>query len=566
MGSPALLLVYLSLSVAPQQPQSSSAATQKTQTESQAVPAAKTTASISGAVLQGERQPIRKVKVSLRSDVPGETPLETESDAEGHFTFKELAAGRYRLQAQHPGFVVPRRTVLSQVNTVMLREGQHIADLTIKLIAASIIKGVVSDEDGDPVQHVLVQVQQQQYVRGKRRAMPVGGAQTNDLGEFRISGLIPGSYYLVAAPAFRMMAPTTPAPTSNSRQDVKTFYPGALDLQNATQLQIRGGEELPANITLMRAETVAVKGTVYSANGDKAGSGTLFIAVAGDPSPFGQPTTMVHDGIFEARVLPGQYRITSMVTEAGQIGSMSTASETVVVSREGIEGVQLRTARGAKVNVQLRVEGYPGIDYEKLHFNLVRRLEDDADVGSTFMNFNSGKTNKDGVVEIERVVPGNYDGTWFYQASGLEDHYLKSLVLGTRDVTADGARVSSDPLQLKVVISAGAPKIDGTVTQSQSQAVKKAFIVAVPEGERRKRENTWKTTSSDQYGHFTLRGLTPGRYTLLALEDPDIGIWMDPDFLKKVEDRGTSISVRENDREQVQLRLIPAAETTSSIQ
>jgi hypothetical protein len=238
-----------------------------------------------------------------------------------------------------------------------------------------------------------------------------------------------------------------------------------------------------------------------------------------------------------------------------------------VVPHEGVENVQLRSARGAKVTTKLRVEGAQDVDYEKLRLTLARRFEDDSDIGSFMLNgMNVGKTNKDGVVEMDHVVPGNYDVIWSYQGRGLEDFYLKSIVLGSRDVTAEGARVTSDPLQLQVVISASAPRIEGSVTQPPSEPVKRMFIVAVPDGDRRKRDNTWKFSSSDQYGHFLLRGLIPGRYTLLALEDPDPGIWMDPEFLKKVEDQGTSLSVKENDRQQVQLRLIPASETTVSIQ
>ena len=34
------------------------------------------------------------------------------------------------------------------------------------------------------------------YAMGKKQLMPMGGAITNDLGEYRISGLGPGRYYI----------------------------------------------------------------------------------------------------------------------------------------------------------------------------------------------------------------------------------------------------------------------------------------------------------------------------------------------------------------------------------
>ena len=37
------------------------------------------------------------------------------------------------------------------------------------------------------------------YQRGQRVPFPSGGATTDDLGNFRIPGLMPGSYYLTAS-------------------------------------------------------------------------------------------------------------------------------------------------------------------------------------------------------------------------------------------------------------------------------------------------------------------------------------------------------------------------------
>jgi protocatechuate 3,4-dioxygenase beta subunit len=48
-----------------------------------------------------------------------------------------------------------------------------------------------------------------------------------------------------------------------------------------------------------------------------------------------------------------------------------------------------------------------------------------------------------------------------------------------------------------------------------------AVAVAAPSGERRKRFDVFGQYTSDAQGHFRLRGLIPGEYTVLAWEEID---------------------------------------------
>ena len=87
----------------------------------------------------------------------------------------------------------------------------------------------------------------------------------------------------------------------------------------------------------------------------------------------------------------------------------------------------------------------------------------------------------------------------------------------------------------------------------------------MPEPKLRDQDWAYKTTTSDQNGRFSLKNLDPGEYKLFAWEDVEYGEYMDPDFLKPVEDRGQDVSVHEGSRESVQLNLIPA-ESASKVQ
>jgi hypothetical protein len=84
-------------------------------------------------------------------------------------------------------------------------------------------------------------------------------------------------------------------------------------------------------------------------------------------------------------------------------------------------------------------------------------------------------------------------------------------------------------------------------------------VVRVPqEKERRDRAEYYKTTTRDQNGNYTLKGLVPGEYKAYAWEDIEPGAYMGSDFLKPVESKAESVTVRESDQKTVALTMIPA--------
>src|SRR5439155_1009943 len=60
------------------------------------------------------------------------------------------------------------------------------------------IAGRILDEDGEPMPGATVRVMRYQYLQGDRRLVPVGTSQTDDKGNYRVWGLMPGDYYVTA--------------------------------------------------------------------------------------------------------------------------------------------------------------------------------------------------------------------------------------------------------------------------------------------------------------------------------------------------------------------------------
>ena len=82
---------------------------------------------------------------------------------------------------------------------VEVADGQIVEKVTIALPRGGVITGRISDDVGDPVAGVQVQVLRYGFTPGGRRLMPVArGDRTDDTGAFRVYGLPPGDYYVSA--------------------------------------------------------------------------------------------------------------------------------------------------------------------------------------------------------------------------------------------------------------------------------------------------------------------------------------------------------------------------------
>ena len=64
-----------------------------------------------------------------------------------------------------------------------------------------------------------------------------------------------------------------------------------------------------------------------------------------------------------------------------------------------------------------------------------------------------------------------------------------------------------------------------------------------------------KTSSSDQSGRFTLKGVAPGEYRVYAWEEFVPVLELEPEQLKPYEAHAVKIKVGEGAREQVELKL-----------
>src|SRR5437762_7950695 len=162
-------------------------------------------ASIEGTVVRaGTNDPIPRVQVTAVPSEPSHAPPPVTTDAQGHFSIKDLGPGTYGLEAERNGFVPQRygqRKARQPGIQLNLATGQELKGLVFPLTPAGAISGRVTDEIGEPLVGINIQIEQRVYYEnGQRRLQTEKSEKTDDRGEYRVFLLRPGQYYMRAVP------------------------------------------------------------------------------------------------------------------------------------------------------------------------------------------------------------------------------------------------------------------------------------------------------------------------------------------------------------------------------
>jgi protocatechuate 3,4-dioxygenase beta subunit len=524
------------------------------------------TGSVEGTVVRADtREPLKKAWVALRSEVEGAGPTYGAlTDAAGRFVLKDIVPGRYRLWADRNGFVgqaYGQRGPESAGTVLSISPGQTIRDVQVALYPSAVISGHVYDDDAEPVVNAHVNALKFSYQEGKRKLRPVGFGQTNDLGEFRIFGLAPGSYFVSATFGGWDRPQLASGPSSASGGGAgeemayaPTYYPGTNDLGRAIAVELKPGEEVSGiDINLLSTRAVRIRGrilTPVTGKGETQAWIMLMPREAKVQSFSPSAHTMVNNaqGEFELQgVVPGSY---TLIAHTFGVGEVYEARIPLEVGPTDIDGLIVPLGRPAEIPGRVRWEGVN----QSNSGHIVRVMLNSRE--EQFMSMTSGQQTKlDGTFVLNNVADGEYQ----IRIEGApDDCYLRSALLGGEDVLASGVSIAAGRVRgpLEIAMNCAGGILEGTVTNEQLSPVPGASVVLVPDTERRGMTHLFKTTTSDQYGRFSLRGVAPGEYKAFAWQKIERGAYQDSEFLRRYEDAGKPVTMREGGRFSVQLELI----------
>ena len=408
-------------------------------------------ATLSGIVTKDPgSEPVKKALIELiaesQSDGGNYTAL---TGVDGSFRIENIVPGRYRMFVERTGYQeIDKHHRRTEGRVLTLTAGQDLKDLIIHLQAAAVIEGRVTDEDGDPLAEAQVAVLRQTFVAGRSHWEQVGAERTNDLGEYRITGLGAGSYFVAVTPPpdFRSLieanglssasataphgggaASDKPAPATYQT----TYYPGTRDRGQAASIQLHAGDDFPVNFSLTPSPSLIIRGSVVNL---PPGSTAAIMLQSKDFSLMLNGAEMRKDGSFEIRdVAPGAYTILATVDNAA---APMMARQALQITSANVDGLKLAPQPGGSIRGHLRMEASSATRRDPSQmFLLLRSADGDDDALGAFtmqQDFSTlAHVNADGSFEWKNVPAGHYS-VQISDASAMPDWFLKSVVGGPR--------------------------------------------------------------------------------------------------------------------------------------
>jgi hypothetical protein len=191
----------------------------------------------------------------------GRSRLQTVTDQGGRYSFEELEPGPYRLTVQKTGYIPLDPAT---VPTYWVVAGQSLDVATVSLQKGGVVAGRILDSLGEP----MIDINVRAVKPGAAIDLMGEASRTNDLGEFRVFGLAPGEYLVVASP--RPFGIDTLSRTMVS----STFYPGTSDPSAAQVVTVNAGQTVAG----IEFATFKVSGTVVDDVGMPVADAAVMLA------------------------------------------------------------------------------------------------------------------------------------------------------------------------------------------------------------------------------------------------------------------------------------------------
>ena len=545
------------------------------------------TATISGQVVALDTgRPLSRVRVILSAAELGESRAVT-TDQTGRYAVQNLPAGRYNVSASKAGFVSVawgQRRPGRGGRPFQLADGERARGVDFLLPRGSVVTGHVFDEDGEPLVGAQVRVMRFSYVQGEKRLVPAGSGTSDDRGEYRVYGLLPGTYYVAATSTqsgaavmysqtgdmlmtftaeLSGVAASSGGATVSSGQPpgagfAPTYYPGVTSVADALPIPVAlQAEAGNVDFILQLVPTARVSGIVTAPDGGPAAGGSITLSpddggVTGRFLGQNYSSGIRPDGTFMVmNVPPGRY-VAFARGQGRRAGEQLFGSLPVAVSGADVTGVSVGLTPGLTVSGTLSVDtgsSNPG--------NVTRVRVSLASLSSLpIPTPPPSGVLLDGSFSITPVVAGTY----LVRVSGLPQNFaLKGAYYGGRDVSdlPLEVRTGHNPAGVEIVVSDRVTEIAGTVPDADGQLLTDYTVVAFSSD-----ASTWRPQSRyiqvgrpDANGQFRIRGLPPGDYLIVALDDVESGEWYDPAFLDGVRRGATRISLGEGDAKTIELKL-----------
>ncbi|MGZ4789977.1 MAG: MSCRAMM family protein, partial [Terriglobales bacterium] len=435
----------------------------------------------------------------------------TMADGSGNFVFEGIAAGNYYLSARKPGYFTRGEANEGDGTFQSLVEvGPETHSITLKLLPESVVFGHVTDSDGLPVRRLPVQCLRLMYVEGRKQWIPAGNSTTDEDGYYRMAGLTPGTYLVVAGPS---EIPSLGAMAKTAQQNAgysAAYFPGPVDNNTASGITINPGQLLEANLSVEAERFYTVSGSMNLPPG--ASGWVRLVATGAARQERGGVGMRGEGGTFMLRMTPpGDY---ILLGQAQVEGRMWNGSMPLHVAGD-MTGVQLPVEPGISIIVNFDVRRTQAAPAElpiggrmsgRMRMPILVSLQSTDQYAR---QFGAAPLPSDpSTFAFQNVEPGTYQVNFV----PMGDLYVASARYGSTDVLREKLVLTRGGQgSLDVVLRDDGGSLKGNITSDGKPA--HGVVLIVPE-----HRAAYISRGARDASDFSLSELQPGSYSILAFD------------------------------------------------
>jgi hypothetical protein len=488
-------------------------------------------------VSAADGHPLSGATVLIANTKTQQIVASTLAGEDGGFAFTDLWADKYSLQAVKTGYLLSAYDQHEIFSTAIVTgSGLNTDSLVLRMTPSAILRGRVTDEAGDPVRGATVALYRENRDEGRSRITQFRNAPTDDLGEYEIASLPPGTYFISAKgiPWYAMHPqPRNPAnPVELVRSvdpslDVAyptTFYADAIGADGATSIPVRGGDQV--NIDLHLRPLPAVTLTLHAAPGQQGARVPQLQESVFDQFEmvYGQVQSVDSD-VSIVGVPPGHYVLNQVNQSNGGI-----AKSTMIDLTRGTVDADATSGEDSGA-IKLKLEGENGVNLPPPTLVSLRNKE--AGIVAT------QTVNDKGVAEFEGLKPGDYH--FLLSGTDRQYHVARITLVGGKP-SGNTIRVAPGmTVSVTATFAAGSVAVEGVATKDGKPAAG-AMIVLIPSDANNNVE-LFRRDQSDLDGSFLLPNVIPGKYTAVAIENGWELEWGRPEVLAQYLPKGVSVTI-----------------------
>lgn len=496
-------------------------------------------------------EPVRRASVALLSHGQSQIVQSVFSGEDGRFDIKWLPAAKYQLTASKRGF----RTVFFNQHedynsAIVTGEDQETSNLTFQLPPDAVIHGVITADEGDPVEAAQVMLFRKPAKSNSLERITQAGATTSDdAGAFEFSDLAPGEYLLAvkATPWYAVHRSST-RPRSNADQDPGsaldvaypvTFFTSTTDEASATPILVAAGSREEANLNLHAVPALHLTLPLPTEPGAGGNRGR-------ESSVAQIPRTVLHQSVFGTEIAVDEPSFINFPEGSRQAGTeefngvapghyeleQGNPPRTMELNANSSQQIDTSTAIPS-LQVAAVVRSSTGSTLPDLQALTLESL--DADHRFVPMQAHSHLNGS----FTAAVPPGNWK-VWLVSESN--SWTVLYLTAEGRNQPGSQFAVRDRAVSLTVTVSQAATRIEG-FARKDGKGIPGAMIVLVPRSPDADK-GLLRRDQSDSDGSFALLDAAPGDYLIVAIQNGWEIDWGRPEVMARYLSLGIPVTIK----------------------